>query len=95
MFIVLINYIKPFEIVEQYIAAHRAFLDEGYKNNCFVASGPQVPRTGGVIISQLKDRALLESILQNDPYQLQQIADYQIIEFNPVKYHEGFLAFIN
>ena len=90
MFIVNITYKKPIELVETHTAAHRAFLDEGYKNNCFVASGPKIPRTGGIIISQLKNREQLEKILKQDPFALNDLADYEIIEFNPVKYHPDF-----
>lgn len=94
MFVVTITYKQPMERVDQYLAEHRSFLDEGYKNNCFVASGPQNPRTGGIIISQLKDKSQLEKILQNDPFKLHDIADYVITEFEPVKYHPEFSSFV-
>ena len=80
--------------MDRYLAAHRAFLDEGYKNDFFVVSGPRNPRTGGVIISQLKSRTQLEQIFKQDPFVIQEIADYEFIEFEPVKYHTNFLCFI-
>ena len=94
MFVVLIYFTQPLTVVEPHVAAHRNFLGEGYQKNYFVASGPRIPRTGGVIISQLKDRAELEKILLDDPYYLEGVAEYEIIEFDPVKYHENFVAFI-
>ena len=90
----MINYKKPLDIVEQHVAAHRSFLDQWYKKNYFVASGPRNPRTGGIMISQLKDRQQLMAILQQDPYYINDIADYEIIEFTPVKYHQNFSSFI-
>jgi uncharacterized protein YciI len=57
-------------------------------------SGRKNPRTGGVIISQLKDRNQLENILKNDPFYIHEIAEYEIIEFIPGKYHPDFSAFI-
>jgi uncharacterized protein YciI len=95
MFIIMLNYKKPLDIVEQYLAAHRAYLDEGYKKDFFVASGPKNPRTGGIIISQLKDREQLEKILQHDPFYTNNIIDYEIIEFTPVKCHQHFSGFIS
>jgi uncharacterized protein YciI len=94
MFVIMVNYEKPLDIIDLHLAAHRAFLDEGYRKNYFVVSGPRNPRTGGVIVSQLADRNQLEAILKNDPYALNKVASYEIIEFNPVKYHANFLDFI-
>ncbi len=93
MFVVTLTYLKPIEVVDKYVAEHRLFLDEGYKEDFFVASGPQNPRTGGVIISQLKNRNQLETILKKDPFNIHGVADYTIIEFEPVKYHPAFSSF--
>jgi uncharacterized protein YciI len=81
-------------VIDQYLADHRNFLDEGYKNNYFIVSGPRHPRTGGIILSQLKEREQLENILKQDPYAIHHLAEYEIIEFNPVKYHTNFTSFI-
>lgn len=94
MFIVNLIYKKPIEFIETHTAAHRAFLDECYKKNFFVASGPKIPRTGGIIISHLKNRAQLEEILKQDPFALHHLADYEITEFNPVKHHPDFSGFV-
>ena len=64
MFLVLITYKKPLEEIDHHLAAHRSFLDEGYKNDFFIVSGAENPRTGGVIISQLSNRDQLEKILK-------------------------------
>ncbi len=94
MFIVILTYKKSMDDVEKYFSEHRAFLDNGYSDNFFVVSGPKNPRTGGVIISQLTDRNKLEAILKNDPFCMHDIADYEIIEFNPTKFHADFESFI-
>jgi uncharacterized protein YciI len=95
MFLVLVTYKKPLEIVDKYGPAHRALLDEGYQKNYFIASGPRNPRTGGVIFSQLKDRSKLEEFIKSDPFYIHGVADYEIIEFTPGKYHPDFSSFIN
>ena len=94
MFVILLNYVKPIEIVDQYLIEHRDFLEKGYQQNYFVVSGPRNPRDGGVIISQLKDRTQLESLLKHDPFSLHGIAEYEIIEFTPVKFHKDFEKYI-
>jgi uncharacterized protein YciI len=94
MFVILLSYIKPLEIVDQYLAEHSNFLDECYRKNYFFVSGRKIPRTGGVILSQLTDRNELEAVIKNDPFNVHQIADYDIIEFSPTKYNPDFSGFI-
>jgi uncharacterized protein YciI len=94
MFLILLKYKKPLKIVDKYITEHRAFLEEGYQKNDFIVSGPRNPRTGGIIISQLKNREQLESLIKQDPFYIHEIADFEIIEFHPVKFHQDFSKFI-
>ncbi|KTC86978.1 YciI family protein [Legionella brunensis] len=86
MFIVQLTYKTPISEVDKYLQAHREFLDYYYKQGLLIASGPMKPRTGGIIIAATSDRAYLESVLERDPYYLAEIADFQIIEFTPVKH---------
>ena len=95
MFLIMTTYKVPINEIEKYLVAHRDFLAEGYDKNYFVVSGPKKPRTGGVIISQLTDRAKLDDLLSNDPFVIHDLVNYEIIEFEPVKYHEKFASFVN
>lgn len=88
MFIIQLTYLVPIHEVEKYTQAHREFLDYYYKQGLLLVSGPMKPRTGGIIIALTKDRSLLDNILQQDPYYLAEIADYQLIEFSPIRHRE-------
>jgi len=88
MFVVQLTYLVPNSEVDKYLQAHREFLDYHYKQGLLVVSGPMKPRTGGIIIAATKDRAYLESVFKQDPYYLAEIAEYQFIEFTPVKHRE-------
>jgi len=94
MFVVIMHYKKPLTVIDQHLAAHRNFLEEGYSKNYLVVSGPKNPRTGGIIISNLTDKKTLEDFLHRDPFYLNQIAEYEMIEFSPVKYHKDFEKFV-
>lgn len=94
MFIIKVSYKKGLEEVDKFLLEHRAFLDLGYQKNFLIASGPQNPRVGGIILSQLTDRQKLEAFLAHDPFTLNDIASYEIIEFTPVKFHKDFAVFI-
>jgi uncharacterized protein YciI len=89
MFIVLVQYMQPLATIEAHLAEHRAFLDRHYAAGHFLASGPQVPRTGGAILARNLTRTELEAVLTEDPFHREQIATYQIVEFSPNKFAEG------
>jgi len=87
MFVVNIIYRKPIAEIEAQTTAHRAFLDTLYKTGHFLISGPKIPRTGGIIIAKgTISKADLQTLLTEDPYQKQGLAQYDIIEFNPMKH---------
>lgn len=87
MFVLILTYKAPMEKVLELLEAHCSFLDKYYAQGKFVASGPQIPRTGGVILCQAVDRAEVEDIIKEDPFQM--VADYQVIEFEPNKSVDG------
>jgi len=88
MFIVKLTYKAPISEVDKYLQAHREFLEYHYKQGLLLASGPTIPRTGGIILALTKDKAQLESVLKQDPYYMAEIAEYELIEFTPVKHRD-------
>lgn len=88
MIIVHLTYIAPLSEVDKYLQAHREFLDYHYKQGLLLASGPTIPRTGGIVIALTQDKALIETIFKSDPYCLADIAKYEFIAFTPVKHND-------
>ncbi len=86
MFIAILTYIKPLEEVDRFLQAHRDYLAEHYTTGDFIASGPQNPRVGGVIMIKASDRDAVNSIISQDPFNINSIADYQIVEFTPTMF---------
>lgn len=83
MYIAILTYKKPLEEVDRFLQAHRDYLAEHYATGNLILSGPRIPRTGGVIMIKAESRKSVESILANDPFNINDIADYQIVEFTP------------
>lgn len=83
MFIAILTYKKPLSEVDRFLQVHRDFLAEHYAAGELITSGPQTPRVGGVIMLKARDRKAAEAILSQDPFNINQIADYQIVEFTP------------
>lgn len=94
MFVVSLTYKKPIAEVDPHLAAHICYLDECYAKGIFIASGRKVPRTGGVILAKAESRAALEAILQQDPFYLEDVAEFEVIEFIPTKTASGLEALI-
>lgn len=86
MFIAILTYKKPLSEVDRYLQAHRDYLAEHYAAGDFIASGPQNPRRGGVIMIKAADSEAVDAILAQDPFNINGIADYQIVEFTPTMF---------
>jgi uncharacterized protein YciI len=72
-------------ILRNCLAAHIEYLDEQFAAGCFIAAGRRVPRTGGVILCRASNREALETILDRDPFILNGVATYEVIEFAPTR----------
>lgn len=86
MFIAILTYRKPLSEVDKYLQAHRDYLAAHYAAGDFIASGPQNPRIGGVIMIKAAHREAVNAIISQDPFNINDIADYQIVEFTPTMF---------
>lgn len=83
MFIISLTYKVPTATVDELIPAHVEYLKEQYAKGIFIASGRKVPRTGGVILSNVSSRMAVEEVIALDPFHTNGVADYEITEFTP------------
>jgi uncharacterized protein YciI len=89
MFIVTLTYLKPVDEVDALMAGHIAWLDQGYADGLFVASGRRVPRTGGVILARSGDERALRETLARDPFAVHGAARFDVVEFALTKTAAG------
>lgn len=75
----------PLEQIEAATPDHRAYLQTGYDKGMLLLSGPQIPRTAGVIIMRAPSREDAEAFANGDPYFTRGLATPRLVEFNPVK----------
>jgi uncharacterized protein YciI len=85
MFVVTLTYTAPIERIDELVTEHRAWLDRKYQQGVLLASGPKVPRVGGILLARAADRAALDEVLAEDPFQRAGVATYDVVEFEPVK----------
>ncbi|MBF0731790.1 YciI family protein [Bacteroides acidifaciens] len=86
MFIAILTYKKPLSEVDRFLTAHREYLAKHYAAGDFIASGPQSPRVGGVIMMKAESREAVNAIIAEAPFHINGIADYQIVEFTPTMF---------
>ncbi len=84
-FVIESTYLAGLEQIDAKLAAHRAHLETGFRAGMLLASGPQEPRTGGMILARARERREIEEFLARDPFALAGISRYRVIEFEPVK----------
>lgn len=93
MFVVVLTYVKPLADVDRHMREHVAFLNQHYADGTFIASGRQVPRTGGVILARAASKDALTAIMERDPFCQRGVATFTIIEFRTSQHQPGFAAF--
>ena len=93
MFVVLLTYVKPLPEVDRHMRAHMKFLQEQYAAKTFIASGRQVPRTGGVILARCASKEALAELMQHDPFVQNGAATFEIVQFRTSQHDPAFAPF--
>lgn len=89
VFLLISNYVKPLPEVDRVLPAHREFLERYYAAGTFIVSGPRNPRTGGVIVARAHSRDEVQAILAQDPFFIEGVSEYEILEFSATKHSEA------
>lgn len=83
MYIVSLTYKASLEAIDKELTNHIDYLKKQYAAGNFLASGRKIPRNGGVILAKAQSREELDEILRQDPFNQNNLADYEVIEFVP------------
>jgi uncharacterized protein YciI len=93
MFVIVLHYTRPLAEVDARMAEHVAFLERGYRDGVFLASGRQVPRRGGVILAVAPSRDEIVARMDGDPFVLANVATYDVVEFRTSLHHPALAPF--
>ncbi len=83
-FVIELIYKAPIEKIQEVRPSHREFIQKLCDNGTILMAGIQVPGIGGVLVAKANSMEEIADILSNDPYQIENLAHYQYIEFSPV-----------
>lgn len=90
VFIIILRYVVPMDVVETHTAAHRAWLDDCIEKGLLEATGAFTPRNGGALIAKAANRAAVQTLLEQDPFYVHGVAEYQVFEWAPTKFSPAF-----
>ena len=91
MFIANLKYKKSIKEVNKVLEAHLEYLDKYFEKGKFICTGKKsFPELGGVILFNSNNLEEAKKILYEDPFYIEEIADYEIIEFQPIKFSQNF-----
>jgi uncharacterized protein YciI len=85
MFIAVTSYASPLPPDDPDLPAHWAHLDDCYRRQLLVASGPQEPRTGGLLVIRGTDRVAAEALMDRDPLVVSGRVTYRLIPFRATR----------
>ncbi|MBM7343669.1 YciI family protein [Pantoea coffeiphila] len=88
MYIVFLSYTRPMQDVETVLEPHVAWINRYFAEGVFISAGRKDPRTGGMIMVKDIDRARLDAILAEDPFQA--VASYEVTKVNITRSAEEF-----
>ena len=89
-FIIRLEYKVPIEKIDTVLVTHREFLDSGYQKKILLASGPQNPRDGGILIGRAESLEAMREFCKEDPFAKNEFAYDHYTAFIPVKYQKEF-----
>tara|TARA_B110000977_G_C10870745_1_gene413469 strand:- start:346 stop:639 length:294 start_codon:yes stop_codon:yes gene_type:complete len=92
--IINLEYLVNEDAIAKIIPLHRDFLDTGYANGMFLASGPNSTKTAGVILA-IGKIADIQICLQDDPFHIHEIAEYSFSTFDAVKTCQALSEILN
>ncbi|MCE9599591.1 MAG: YciI family protein [Spirochaetia bacterium] len=84
-FLMELTYTAAIEQIDAAVVEHRAFLQKGFDAGMLLMSGPQNPRTGGVILGRAESLEIIRDFMLQDPFNVKSLATYRFVEFSPVK----------
>lgn len=85
MYIVMLTFAKQKAKAKEYIAAHNAWLEQGFAEGVFLLAGSLEAQRGGMVIAHNTTRAALEARVAQDPFVIHSVVEADILHVTPSK----------
>jgi uncharacterized protein YciI len=94
VYVVTLTYKVSLPEADKFFSAHIEYIEHYHAKGIYLISGRREPRSGGVLIAANCSRQDIEAIVAADPYNLNHIADFSIIDFIPTRFDPCFSKFM-
>ncbi len=85
MFVCITSYRGELPTDDPILVDHWAFLDAEFERGSIVASGPQQPRVGGVMLLRVPHEPAAHELMHRDPLVRHERIDYRLVQFQPTR----------
>ncbi|MDO8953322.1 MAG: YciI family protein [Gammaproteobacteria bacterium] len=82
MYVLIVDYIKPTDSVTPHIGAHSEWVKKYVDQGIFLFAGPKKSKLGGVILAKSIDKKALMTMISEDPYVIEDVAEYRVVDFD-------------
>jgi uncharacterized protein YciI len=89
VFLLLATYTRPIEEVDGLLDGHREWIIRNADAGRMLLTARQVPLTGGMILAHGDSAEQMWEMLAEDPFHTSGMAEYQVLEFDPVRAAHG------
>ena len=89
MFALIARYTRPAEEVDRLLDEHRAWITRNADAGRILLTARQVPLTGGLILARGRSTEEMWEMIREDPFHASGMAEYEVLEFQPVRAAPG------
>lgn len=89
MFLLRATYNRPIEEVDQLLEEHKAWIMKNFEAGRILLTARQVPLVGGIILATGGTKEDMVAMLDEDPFKRSGMAEYEVLEYAPVRAAEG------
>jgi uncharacterized protein YciI len=94
MFVLIARYTKPAEEVDRLLDGHRAWIKRHMEAGTILLTARQVPLTGGLILARGESPEEIWEMVREDPFHSSGSAQYEVLQFQPVRAAPGLEALL-
>jgi uncharacterized protein YciI len=89
VFVLIARYTRPAEEVDRMLDDHKAWIMRNSEAGRILLTARQVPLTGGLILARGDSVEQMWEMIREDPFHRSGAAEYEVLEYQPVRAAPG------
>ena len=83
MYLVTLKFAENKDRVQEFLEAHKAWLNRGFEEGVFLLAGSLQPNRGGAILANNVSKDELQARVNEDPFVVENVVYAEIMEISP------------